>query len=62
MNNSNEEEFRKSLNDILNSKEFSFDEANWKGAEALINDKRRKKRLALYFILSSPRSSTGCCC
>ena len=53
MNNSNEEEFRKSLNDILNSKEFSFDEANWKGAEALINDKRRKKRLAFYFILSS---------
>jgi hypothetical protein len=53
MNNRNEEEFKKSLNDILNSKEFGFDEANWKGAEALINGKRRKKRLVVYFILSA---------
>ena len=44
-----EEEFKKSLNEILDSKEFAFNEANWAGALDLINARKKRRRAA--FIL-----------
>lgn len=37
-----EEKFKQSLQDLLDTKEFSFDEANWLQAEKVINDSKRK--------------------
>ena len=46
---SREEEFKKSLSEILDPKEFAFDEANWAGALDLINARKKRRRAA--FIL-----------
>jgi hypothetical protein len=48
---SKEEEFKRSLHHILDSKEFPFDEAQWEKASQLIDSSRRRKRLAFYFVL-----------
>ena len=41
-----EERFKKSLEDLLASKEFSFDEANWDKAKQMIDASKRQRRLA----------------
>ena len=48
-----EERFKKSLDELLGSKEFSFDEANWEKAREMIDaSKKAKKRRVVPFILS----------
>ncbi|MCC6371798.1 MAG: hypothetical protein IT236_12385 [Bacteroidia bacterium] len=46
-----EEEIKQSLNDILSSKEFPFDEAAWNSASAYIDNARKQKRRRAFFIL-----------
>src|SRR4051812_42761113 len=49
---SSEEEFKKALNSILESKEFPFEEKEWENARKIIDERRGGKRL-FYFILSA---------
>lgn len=50
----NEGKFKKTLNDLIQSKEFEFDEANWEKASGMIDDYRKGngKRVP-YLILSA---------
>ncbi|PBQ31833.1 hypothetical protein CNR22_08650 [Sphingobacteriaceae bacterium] len=48
----NEERFKKNLEDLLGAKEFPFDEANWKDARDLIDaSKAKRRRVMPFFIL-----------
>lgn len=47
----NDEELKKSLNDIIASKEFPFDEAAWASASAYIDNARKSKRRGLLFFI-----------
>ncbi|MEQ1733171.1 MAG: hypothetical protein ABL940_05830 [Bacteroidia bacterium] len=48
-----EEKFKHILNAKLEVDEFSFDEANWDKAQALLNAQEKKKRRLFWFFLSS---------
>lgn len=43
-----EEEFKQSLENILDSKSFAFDEANWAEARRLMDARRRRRRLLIW--------------
>jgi hypothetical protein len=47
----NEEKFKKTLNSILESKEFPFDEQEWEKAKQLIDEGKRRRRLFPFFII-----------
>jgi len=50
---SKEEKFKKTLQQILDESNFSFQESDWEGAKKVIDDHRRKRRFrALWFVLS----------
>lgn len=48
-----EERFKKNLEELLTSKEFSFDEANWEKAREIIDTSKKQNRRALPLILAS---------
>lgn len=47
-----EERFKKSLDELLGSKEFPFDESNWEKAREIIDASKKSKRRLVPFILS----------
>lgn len=47
-----EERFKKDLNDLLGSKEFAFDEANWEKAKEMIDASKKTKRRPLAYLIS----------
>lgn len=48
---SNDEELKRKLQEIIDSKEFPFDEASWRSASGFIDNARRGKRRAVYFYI-----------
>lgn len=47
-----EERFKKDLNELLGSKEFAFDEANWEKAKKMIDASKKTKRRPLAYLIS----------
>lgn len=50
MNMSNEDKLKQSLNELLNQKEFAFEESDWIAASKLIDSRRKKRRIGFYFL------------
>lgn len=50
MNMSNEDKLKQSLNNLLNQKEFVFEESDWIAASKLIDSRRKKRRFGFYFL------------
>ena len=48
-----EEQFKKSLNDLLSSKEFSFEEDNWAKARGMIDASKKGKKRAILIIVTA---------
>lgn len=46
----NEDKFKQSLNNLLNQKEFVFEESDWIAASKLIDSRRKKRRFGFYFL------------
>lgn len=47
-----EERFKKDLNELLGSKEFAFDEANWEKAKEMIDASKKTRRRPLAYFIS----------
>ena len=45
-----EEKFKKSLEELISSTEFSFTDSDWKVASKFLDTQKRKKRVAFYFL------------
>src|ERR1044072_9113698 len=45
-----EERFKKSLEELLAAKEFSFDAANWEKARQMIDESKSKRRIVPFII------------